>query len=199
MAMLETVLKRFEEADEIRVFEKGRFEVVRIGGMTIGRATYQPGWKWSVHVGPSLGASRCNVEHVGLVLSGWPRLRWRTARSTNSAPACSFTFHPDLPATTVGWWAMRPTSHYIFSGLTSTQTNSVGFFSNFLGVLGVSAVNLVSLERIYERLGIGFLNHPLVVVAEKCLQPVGVHDVLAGHVRDGVRRNRRNVPVPQEL
>ena len=70
MAMLETVLKRFEEPDEVRVFEKGKFEIVRIGGMTIGRATYEPGWKWSVHVGPSVGASRCNVEHVGLVLSG---------------------------------------------------------------------------------------------------------------------------------
>src|SRR5208282_3138169 len=57
----------------------------------------------------------------------------------------------------------------------------------------------VSLERIYERLEIGFLNHPLVVVAEKFLQAIGVHDVLAGHVRDGVRRNRRNVPIPQEL
>jgi hypothetical protein len=39
--MLETVLKRFEEPDEIRTFEKGKFELVRIGGMTIGRATYQ--------------------------------------------------------------------------------------------------------------------------------------------------------------
>ena len=68
--MLETVLKRFEEPDEERVFEKGKFELVRIGGMTVGRATYQPGWKWSVHVGPSVGTSRCNVEHVGLVLSG---------------------------------------------------------------------------------------------------------------------------------
>jgi hypothetical protein len=69
--MLETVLKRFEEPDETRTFEKGKFELVHIGGMTIGRATYQPGWKWSLHVGPSLGESRCNVEHVGLVLSGW--------------------------------------------------------------------------------------------------------------------------------
>jgi quercetin dioxygenase-like cupin family protein len=49
---------------------KGKFEVVRLGGMTIGRATYQPGWKWSVHVGPSVGASHCFVEHVGLVVSG---------------------------------------------------------------------------------------------------------------------------------
>jgi hypothetical protein len=69
-AMMETALKRFEEPDEVGVFEKGKFELVRIGGMTIGRATYEPGWKWSVHVGPSVGASRCNVEHVGLVLSG---------------------------------------------------------------------------------------------------------------------------------
>jgi putative transposase len=38
--------------------------------MTIGRATYEPGWKWSVHVGPGVGAQRCNVEHIGLVLSG---------------------------------------------------------------------------------------------------------------------------------
>lgn len=68
--MLEVILKRFEQPDEIRIFEKGKFEVVHIGSMTIGRATYQPGWKWSVHVGPELNASRCNVEHVGLVLSG---------------------------------------------------------------------------------------------------------------------------------
>jgi len=70
MALLETVLKRFETPDEVRTFEKGKFEIVHIGDMTIGRATYQPGWKWSTHVGPTVGASRCNVEHVGLVLSG---------------------------------------------------------------------------------------------------------------------------------
>jgi len=70
MPAIDTILKRFEEPDEVRTFEKGKFELVRIGGMTIGRATYQPGWKWSLHVGPSVGASRCNVEHVGLVLSG---------------------------------------------------------------------------------------------------------------------------------
>jgi mannose-6-phosphate isomerase-like protein (cupin superfamily) len=64
------VLKRFESPDEVRVLQKGRFELVHIGGMTIGRATYEPGWKWSVHVGPSVGAARCHVEHVGLVLSG---------------------------------------------------------------------------------------------------------------------------------
>ena len=67
---LEVVLRRFESPDEVREMVKGRFEVVRIGGLTIGRATYQPGWKWSEHVGPGVGADRCSVEHVGLVLAG---------------------------------------------------------------------------------------------------------------------------------
>jgi quercetin dioxygenase-like cupin family protein len=68
--MLEVILKRFETPDEVRTFEKGRFEVVKLGGMTIGRATYEPGWKWSVHVGRASGAKSCAVEHVGMVLSG---------------------------------------------------------------------------------------------------------------------------------
>jgi quercetin dioxygenase-like cupin family protein len=49
---------------------KGRFEIVTLGGVTIGRATYEPGWRWSEHVGPALGARRCEVAHVGLVLAG---------------------------------------------------------------------------------------------------------------------------------
>ena len=70
MAPLEVILKRFEAPDEIRIFEKGKFEVVRLGGMSIGRATYEPGWKWSEHVGKALGQSSCHVEHVGMVVSG---------------------------------------------------------------------------------------------------------------------------------
>lgn len=56
------ILKRFEEPDEVRTFDKGRFEIVRIGGMTIGRATYEPGWKWSEHVGRAAGQTHCHVE-----------------------------------------------------------------------------------------------------------------------------------------
>jgi quercetin dioxygenase-like cupin family protein len=69
-ATLDVILRRFEEPDEVREMPKGRFELVRIGGLTIGRATYEPGWRWSVHVGPGVGADRCTVEHVGLVLAG---------------------------------------------------------------------------------------------------------------------------------
>jgi quercetin dioxygenase-like cupin family protein len=56
----------FDSPTEVRTFEKGRFEIYRVGPMTLGRATYEPGWKWSEHV----GEASCQVEHVGLVLSG---------------------------------------------------------------------------------------------------------------------------------
>lgn len=68
--MYEVILKRFEKPDEVRRFEKGTFELVQVGAMTIGRASYEPGWKWSVHVGAATGAKSCMVEHVGMVLSG---------------------------------------------------------------------------------------------------------------------------------
>jgi quercetin dioxygenase-like cupin family protein len=64
------LLKRFETPDEVREMTLGRFELVHLHGMTFGRATYQPGWRWSEHVGPALGQVRCGVEHIGLVLSG---------------------------------------------------------------------------------------------------------------------------------
>jgi Regulator of ribonuclease activity B len=69
-ADVKVTLKRFENPDEVRDLGLGKFELVRLGGMTVGRATYQPGWKWSTHVGAPLGLTRCSVEHVGLVLSG---------------------------------------------------------------------------------------------------------------------------------
>jgi hypothetical protein len=68
--MDEVILKRFEQPDEIREFEKGKFEIVRIRALTIGRATYQPGWKWSEHVSPLAGTAFCEVEHFGMVMSG---------------------------------------------------------------------------------------------------------------------------------
>ena len=64
------ILKRFEQADELRTFPKGKFEIVHIGGMTIGRATYEPGWKWSDDVGAAMGEAFCGVEHIGMVVSG---------------------------------------------------------------------------------------------------------------------------------
>lgn len=69
-AIMAEILSRFDDPDEVREMVKGRFEVKKIAGMTVGKATYEPGWKWSEHVGPALGQSRCSVEHLGVVITG---------------------------------------------------------------------------------------------------------------------------------
>jgi uncharacterized cupin superfamily protein len=88
--MLEVILKRFETPDEVREFVKGRFEVVTIGGVTIGRATYQPGWRWSSDVGPGVGAELCSVEHVGLVLEGRATAAFADGRTYELTPGALF-------------------------------------------------------------------------------------------------------------
>jgi hypothetical protein len=67
---VDLTLVNFESPEEVRTFPRGRFELYRVGPMTLGRATYEPGWKWSTDVGAASGESLCRVEHVGLVLSG---------------------------------------------------------------------------------------------------------------------------------
>lgn len=93
---LDVVLRRFEEPDETRVMEKGVFELVRLGGLTIGRATYQPGWRWSEHVERADGALLCSVEHVGLVLSGTAAAAFEDGRAVELR-AGSLFYIPPVP------------------------------------------------------------------------------------------------------
>ncbi len=92
----DVILRRFESPDEVRRFPRGRFEVVHLGGLTIGRATYEPGWKWSEHVGPLSGARRCHLEHVGLVLQGRATAAFDDGRVWEFGPRTLFHI-PALP------------------------------------------------------------------------------------------------------
>jgi hypothetical protein len=93
--MHEPILKRFEARDVVREFEKGRLELVTVKGQTFGRATYQPGWKWSDHVGPNVGASRCSVEHLGLVLEGHATAAFADGRVYDLTPGTLFYIPPE--------------------------------------------------------------------------------------------------------
>ena len=89
------ITKRFENSDELREFPKGRFELVNIGGMTIGRATYEPGWRWSVDVGPGIGLKLCGVEHLGLVLEGTATVAFDDGRVWELTPGTLFHVPPE--------------------------------------------------------------------------------------------------------
>lgn len=55
--------KNLQSPDEIRSFEKGRVDLVNIGGGTVGRLVLEPGWRWSTHVKPVAGTEWCEAPH----------------------------------------------------------------------------------------------------------------------------------------
>ncbi len=75
MALLMTQMQKrtFSQPDETRTFEKGKVELVTLGGVTFGRATLQPGWKWSTSVRPLVHTETCQAPHLQYHVSG--RLR----------------------------------------------------------------------------------------------------------------------------
>ena len=95
-------IKRFDRPDELREFENGSFELIRIGGLTLGRARYEPGWKWSMHVGPIVGTRTCQVEHVGLVLSGRAAVRMYNGPEIVLQPGDVFHIAPGHDSWVVG-------------------------------------------------------------------------------------------------
>lgn len=90
MSLTDYALASFAAPHEVREFPLGRFEIVRLANLTIGRATYQPGWKWSEHVGPALGQRRCTVEHLGLVLQGVATVAFDDGRVIELGPGTVF-------------------------------------------------------------------------------------------------------------
>ena len=66
--------KSFGVPDEVRKFDKGRVELVNIGGATIGRAVFEPGWRWSKSVKPLVNTESCEAPHFQYHVSGTIRV-----------------------------------------------------------------------------------------------------------------------------
>ena len=67
--------RNLAKPDEARAFEKGKLELVTLGGVTFGRATLQPGWKWSTCVKPIVKTQSCEAPHLQYHVSGRIRVR----------------------------------------------------------------------------------------------------------------------------
>lgn len=100
--MADVEIRRFEEADEARSFELGSFDVVTLGGVTVGRASYEPGWVWSEHVGAATGDAVCRVEHVGLVVSGRAAVKMEDGTEYELTPGDLFFVAPGHDSWVIG-------------------------------------------------------------------------------------------------
>ena len=65
----------FAEADEVRTFDNGRAEILKMGGMEIGRLVLSPGWRWSENVKPIAGTDLCEAPHFQYHLQGTLRIQ----------------------------------------------------------------------------------------------------------------------------
>jgi quercetin dioxygenase-like cupin family protein len=69
------IIKNFARPDEVRTFGKGKVELVKVNGALVGKATFEPGWKWSTHVKPIAKTALCEAPHFQYVLSGVMTIR----------------------------------------------------------------------------------------------------------------------------
>lgn len=69
------IKKNFSEADVRREFPYGKLELVRLDDKVVGRATLQPGWKWSTSLKDILQTDLCLSAHFQYQLSGTLRIK----------------------------------------------------------------------------------------------------------------------------
>lgn len=65
-----SIVKRFDKPEKVLLFDKGRLELITVGGWVIGKGSYSPGWRWSHVASAAPGSSEGPPNHVGVVLSG---------------------------------------------------------------------------------------------------------------------------------
>ncbi len=94
--------KDLSSPDETRPFPKGKLEVVNLGGVTIGRGTFEPGWKWSESVKPIAGTESCQAAHTGYVVSGRMKVVMDDGTEAECGPGTAVVIAPGHDAWIVG-------------------------------------------------------------------------------------------------
>jgi quercetin dioxygenase-like cupin family protein len=106
MAMKEHVLERHsaDAPHEVRAFQDGmgQVELIHLSSGDAGRATFEPGWRWSDHVKPIAGTHSCQVEHIGYCMSGRMLIRMDNGAEIEMGPGDFSTIPPGHDAWVLG-------------------------------------------------------------------------------------------------
>ena len=94
--------KNLDTPDEKRSFEHGDLSVVNVAGVTIGRAVFNPGWKWSNDVKPIAGTESCQTSHTGYVIAGRMHVRMDDGTEGEAGPGDALVISPGHDAWIVG-------------------------------------------------------------------------------------------------
>ena len=109
--------KSFASPDEVRSFPNGQAEVVRLDESVIGRAVYEPGWRWSTAMPAIAGTDRCQLHHLGYSISGAIHVVTDDGQAIDIPPDSVYEIPPGHDAWVVGddpWVTVEWTSARIF-------------------------------------------------------------------------------------
>ncbi|MCP2043314.1 cupin domain-containing protein [Pontibacter sp. HSC-36F09] len=95
-------VKDFGSPDEVRDFPKGKLELIKVGGAMVGRATLEPGWKWSESVKPIAKTDSCQAAHFQYHVTGVLRVRMDDGTEFDCRPGDVSTLPPGHDAWVVG-------------------------------------------------------------------------------------------------
>ncbi|MER5731560.1 cupin domain-containing protein [Streptomyces sp. NPDC002138] len=98
------VRRSFDSADETRPFEdgKGRLDLLETEGGPVGRAVFEPGWRWSEHIKPLAGTESCEAAHTGYIVSGRMNIAMDSGESAEVGPGDFIQIAPGHDAWVVG-------------------------------------------------------------------------------------------------
>jgi uncharacterized cupin superfamily protein len=94
--------KNLDSPDETRSFDKGKLELVSISGVTFGRATLEPGWKWSTSVKPIVKTTSCEAPHTQYIISGQLKIAMDDGQEELLSPGDAAVIPPGHDAWVVG-------------------------------------------------------------------------------------------------
>lgn len=100
---MRTISKRnISTPDEVRPFPHGHMDVVTLGEFTLGRGTFEPGWRWSYDVRPIAGTEYCQVRHTAICIAGRMAVSFSEGPEVLIEPGDVLVLEPGHDAWTVG-------------------------------------------------------------------------------------------------
>lgn len=92
----------FDSPNETRTPDKSKIDVLKLGGTTAARVTFQPGWKWSECIKPVVGTDSCQARHVGTVMSGRLHIVHEDGSEGDAGPGDAYIIEPGHDAWVLG-------------------------------------------------------------------------------------------------
>lgn len=94
--------KTFDEPDEARTPPKANVAIVDLNGNKVARLTLEPGWRWSESIKPIAGTDRCQVHHLGVLVSGKMHVVGADGTEIEIGPGAAYEIAPGHDAWVVG-------------------------------------------------------------------------------------------------